>query len=42
LAAIAMELNKLGVDTASSKSGKQWYASTVSNQIKRIADNLDA
>jgi DNA invertase Pin-like site-specific DNA recombinase len=36
LAAIAIELNKLGVDTASGKSGKQWYASTVSNQIKRI------
>jgi hypothetical protein len=26
----------LGVDTASGKSGKQWYASTVSNQLKRI------
>ena len=36
LVAIANELNKLGVTTASGKSGKLWYASTVSNQIKRI------
>ncbi|MEI7676919.1 MAG: recombinase family protein [Bacteroidales bacterium] len=36
LAAIAMELNKLGVDTASGKSDKQWHPSTVSNQIKRM------
>jgi DNA invertase Pin-like site-specific DNA recombinase len=36
LSAIADELNKLGVTTSSGKSGKLWYASTVSNQIKRI------
>jgi hypothetical protein len=36
-----MELNKLGVDTASGKSGKQWHPSTVSNQIKRIINNLN-
>lgn len=40
LSAIANELNKLGVTTASGKSGKLWYASTVSNQIKRIEANL--
>ena len=36
LSAIAAELNNLGVTTASGRSGKLWYASTVSNQIKRI------